>query len=81
MAKQAGRLRKLLRRVLRFKGIRKLLRVFKGCPKRATWQFRSLIETACGALGGPMAKQAGRLGKLLRRVLRFKGLRKFLPGF
>ena len=28
-----------------------------------------------------MAKQAGRLRKLLRRVLRFKGLRKLLRGF
>ena len=41
----------------------------KGCPKCATWQFRSPIETACGASGGTMAKQAGRLRKLLRRVL------------
>ena len=53
----------------------------KGCPKCATWQFRSPIETACGASGGTMAKQAGRLRKLLRRVLRFKGLGKVLRGF
>ena len=36
MAKQAGRLRKLLRRGLRFKAAAGLLRVFKECPKRAT---------------------------------------------
>ena len=30
---------------------------------------------------GTMAKQAGHLRKLLRRVLRFKGLRKLLRGF
>ena len=56
-------------------GLWKLLR------ERATWQFRSPIETACGASGGTMAKQAGRLRKLLRRVLRLKGLRKLLRGF
>ena len=53
MAKQAGRLRKLLRKVLcgskALESCCGAFEAFKGCPKRATEQFRSPIETACGA--------------------------------
>ena len=44
---------------------------FKACPKRATRQFRSPIETACGAnREAPYGKASRTLRELLRRVLR-----------
>jgi len=76
---------KLLRKVLgtskAFESCCGFFEGFKVCPKRATQQFRSTIEKVCGAYGGTMALQAGRLRKLLRMVLNFQGLRKLLRSF
>ena len=44
---------------------------FKGCPKRATGQFRGPIETACRAYGGTIAKQAPALESCCGRALGF----------
>ena len=57
-----------------------LLRLLRGAQNVS----RSSFEAQQKQLVGPreaMAKQAGRLRKLLRRVLRLNGLRKLLRGF
>ena len=55
MAKQAGRLRKLLRRVLRFKGLRKLLRGF--------WGFQGVPKTCHVAVSKPNRNSLWGLGR------------------
>ena len=54
MAKQAGRFESCCGRLCgskAFEGCCGAFEPFKACPKRATWQFRSPIETANGAYG------------------------------
>ena len=61
-------------------GLLRLLRLLRGAQNVS----RSSFEAQQKQLVGPreaMAKQAGRLRKLLRRVLRLNGLRKLLRGF
>ena len=67
MAKQAGRFESCcggLCGAEAFESCCEAFEGFKACPKRATRQFRSPIETACRANrkahGGTMAKPAGR---------------------
>ena len=73
MAKQAGRFESCYGgscAVLRpWKAAARLLKVSQACPKRATRQLRSPIETAL-SIGRRHGKASGTLRELLRRVVR-----------
>ena len=70
MAKQAGRFESCCGGLCGSKGCESCCEGFEGFkagPKRAMWQFRSPIETACGANIGRHHDKASRT---LREVLR-----------
>ena len=61
MAKQAGRCESCCGGLCGAEAVESCCEACKACPKRATRQFRSPIETAFGAnREGTMAKPAGR---------------------
>ena len=73
MAKQAGRFESCCGALCGAEAVESCCEAFEGfkaCPKRATRQFRSPIETALGSIGRHHGKASGTLRELLRRVVR-----------